>query len=100
MNDVAFFWGNASWRSEQIWRPNEYLHWYALRYWKHRGVKLFDWGGGGTYKEKYGVEPYSVPWYLRSRFPFLAVIRNQARSVFYKSQTLVGRLHGVEAVGR
>jgi Acetyltransferase (GNAT) domain len=100
MNDVAFFWGNASWRSEQIWRPNEYLHWYALRYWKHRGVKLFDWGGGGTYKEKYGVEPYSVPWYLRSRFPFLAAIRNQARSVFYKSQTLVGRLHRVEAVGR
>jgi hypothetical protein len=26
-----------------------------LRYWKARGVKLFDWGGGGgTYKEKYG----------------------------------------------
>ena len=49
MNDVAFFWGNASWRSEQQWRPNEYLHWYALRYWKARGVTLFDWGGGGTY---------------------------------------------------
>ena len=23
MNDMAFFWGNASWRSGQQWRPNE-----------------------------------------------------------------------------
>jgi hypothetical protein len=57
MNEVAFFWGNASWRADQHWRPNEFLHWYALRDWKARGVKMFDWGGGGTYKEKYGVEP-------------------------------------------
>ena len=45
MNDRAFFWGNASWRSEQQWRPNELLHWYALRYWKARGVNtLFGTG--------------------------------------------------------
>ena len=96
MNDVAFFWGNASWRSEQSWRPNEYLHWYALRYWKARGVRLFDWGGGGTYKEKYGVAPHAVPWFYKSRFRLLTTIRNEARSLFYRSQQLVGRLHGVE----
>jgi hypothetical protein len=95
MRDTAFFWGNASWRSEQHLRPNEYLHWYALRYWKARGVKLFDWGGGGTYKEKYGVEPYVVPWFYKSRYPLLTTIRNEARALFYKSQRLVGRLHGV-----
>jgi len=32
MNDVAQFWGNASFRSGQQWRPNETLHWYAMRY--------------------------------------------------------------------
>jgi hypothetical protein len=95
MNGTAFFWGNASWRAEQHWRPNEFLHWYALRYWKARGVKLFDWGGGGTYKEKYGVEPYIVPWLYMSKYPLLTTIRDEARSLYYKSQRLVGRLHGV-----
>lgn len=94
-NDTAFFWGNASWRTEQHWRPNELLHWYALRYWKARGVKLFDWGGGGTYKEKYGVEPYVVPWFYRSRYRLLTTMRNEARALFYKSQRFVGRLHGI-----
>jgi Acetyltransferase (GNAT) domain len=94
-NDTAFFWGNASWRADQHWRPNEFLHWYALRYWKARGVTLFDWGGGGTYKEKYGVEPYVVPWFYRSRYRVLTTMRNEARTLFYKSQRFVGRLHGV-----
>jgi len=97
MNDTAFFWGNASWRDEQHWRPNEYLHWYALRYWKARGVKLFDWGGGGTYKEKYGVEPYVVPWFYKSKYRLLSTVRNEARAWYYKSQRLVGRLSGVDA---
>jgi hypothetical protein len=95
MNGTAFFWGNASWRSGQQWRPNEYLHWYALRYWKARGVRRFDWGGGGTYKEKYGVDPYVVPWFYKSKYPLLATIRNEARAMFYRSQRLMGRLHGV-----
>jgi hypothetical protein len=95
MNDVAFFWGNASWRSEQQWRPNEYLHWYALRYWKARGVKVFDWGGGGTYKEKYGVEPLVVPWFYQSRYPLFTTVRNEARALFYRSQRLIGWFRGV-----
>jgi hypothetical protein len=95
MNDVAFFWGNASWRADQQLRPNELLHWYALRYWKARGARMFDWGGGGTYKEKYGVEPYVVPWFYKSKYPLMSAIRNEARSLFYRSQTLVGRLRGV-----
>ena len=96
MNDIAFFWGNASWRSEQQWRPNEYLHWYALRYWKARGVKTFDWGGGGTYKEKYGVVPHTVPWFYKSKYRLLTTIRNEARTLFYRSQGLIDRLHGVQ----
>jgi hypothetical protein len=95
LNGVAFFWGNASWRADQHWRPNEYLHWYAMRYWKARGVKMFDWGGGGTYKEKYGVQPHVVPWFYGSKYPALTTIRNEARALYYRSQTLIGRLRGV-----
>jgi hypothetical protein len=96
MNDMAFFWGNASWRTEQHWRPNEYLHWHAMRYWKARGVKIFDWGGGGDYKKKYGVEPHIVPWFYGSKYPLITTIRDEARALFYRSQTLVGRLKGVQ----
>jgi hypothetical protein len=96
MNTTAFFWGNASWRLEQHWRPNEYLHWYAMRYWKARGVKVFDWGGGGRYKQKYGVEPYVVPWFYKSKYRLLTTARNEARALFYGSQRVIGRLSGIQ----
>jgi hypothetical protein len=94
-NDTAFFWGNASWRADQHLRPNELLHWYAMRYWQGRGAKTFDWGGGGTYKEKYGGQPYAVPWLCRSKYRLLTTIRNEARALYYRSQRLIGRLHGL-----
>jgi GNAT acetyltransferase-like protein len=95
LNEVAYFWGNASWRSDQQWRPNESLHWYAMRYWKQRGVKSFDWGGGGAYKEKYGVHPLSVPWFYKSKYRIMTVARNEARDLYYRSRKLIGRLRGV-----
>ena len=94
-NEVAYFWGNASWRSGQQWRPNEALHWYAMRYWKQQGAKYFDWGGGGPYKEKYGVVPLSVPWFYKSKYRIMTVARNEARELYYRSQKLIGKLKGV-----
>src|SRR5689334_11919781 len=61
-NKIAEFWGNASFRSSQILRPNELIQWYVMRYWKQRGVEVYDWGGEGKYKEKYGCVPHRVPW--------------------------------------
>ena len=37
LNKTMHFWGGASWKKSQILRPNEMLHWYAMRYWKERG---------------------------------------------------------------
>ena len=91
-NRVAEFWGNASLRSMQILRPNETLHWYAMRYWKARGVEVFDWGGGGTYKEKYGPAPVAVPWFYKSRYKILGVMRDQAKNAVRLKQVLLGRL--------
>src|SRR5262249_53572783 len=53
----SHFWGNGSLREFQILRPNEALHWRALRTWKTRGVVEHHWGGGGDYKAKYGGRP-------------------------------------------
>jgi len=96
-NQWATFWGNASWRSEQHWQPNEALHWYALRYWKQQGVKHFEWGGSsgrGYYKEKFGGVPASVPSFSGSKYRALALARNGARDFFYQSRKILGMLRG------
>ena len=90
-NKVAQFWGNASLRSMQILRPNEALHWHAIRYWKARGVQYFDWGGGGTYKEKYGPYPIAIPWFYKSRYKILSTMREQAQNMNRLKQKLLGR---------
>jgi len=91
-NKVALFWGNASYRATQILRPNETLHWYAMRYWKARGIEVFDWGGGGAYKEKYGPTPSATPWLSKSKYKTLGRLRNAAKALVRARQRLVGRL--------
>ncbi len=91
---IAEFWGNASFRSHQNLRPNEACHWYALRYWKRRGVTIYDWGGEGTYKEKYGCVPHRVPWFTKSRYQIVGALRNEARNMFARKQKFLGWLQG------
>ena len=43
-NDMMIFWGGASWRKYQKYRPNEFLMWHAIKYWKARGIKTFNLG--------------------------------------------------------
>ena len=92
MNQTMYFWGGASYRKSQILRPNEAIQWYALRYWKDRGIKLYDMGGGGRYKSKYGSSPISVPWFSQSKYPVIAHARNIAKSLVYPRQRLLGLL--------
>jgi len=91
-NKIAEFWGNASFRSSQALRPNEAIHWYAMRFWKQHGVEVYDWGGEGTYKEKYGCVKHSVPWFTKSRFRFISTLRGQAKAMFEKKQRFQGWL--------
>jgi hypothetical protein len=91
-NKIAEFWGNASYRSSQNLRPNEAIHWYAMKYWKRRGVEVYDWGGEGAYKEKYGCIKHSVPWFTKSRFGFISTLRGQAKAMFERKQRFQGWL--------
>ena len=93
-NQIAEFWGNASFRAYQNLRPNEACHWYALRYWKKRGAVIFDWGGEGTYKEKYGCVSHRVPWFTKSRYQIVGALRNEARNMFARKQKFLGWLQG------
>lgn len=93
-NQIAEFWGNASFRAYQNVRPNEACHWYAMRYWKKRGASIFDWGGEGTYKEKYGCTPHRVPWFTKSKYQIVGTLRNEARNMFARKQKFLGWLQG------
>jgi glycosyltransferase involved in cell wall biosynthesis len=88
----AYFWGMASWREYQILRPNEALLWYAIRYWKARGIHCFDMGGAGEYKRKYGGEEIAVPWFRRSKYPFIPGLREAGRKSVELRQQLLGRI--------
>jgi Acetyltransferase (GNAT) domain len=93
-NKIAEFWGNASFRSSQNLRPNELMQWYAMRYWKRRGIEIYDWGGEGKYKEKYGCAPHRVPWFTKSRFEMISKLRDEAKKMFNRKQKFLGWLHG------
>jgi hypothetical protein len=90
MHDYSYFWGNASWRADQHFCPNEPLQWYAIRYWKRRGVRFHDLGGGGLYKRKYGgnaVDHYRL-W--KSKYAWIALARSCALQAFKFKQRVLG----------
>lgn len=92
MNSLSQFWGNASFRAYQHLRANQAMNWYAIQYWRTHGAEFFDWGGEGTYKEKYGPQKVLVRRFCKSRIPVLLTLRDQARKFFYYKQRLKGWL--------
>jgi CelD/BcsL family acetyltransferase involved in cellulose biosynthesis len=78
LNEFAYFWGGASWRSHQILRPNEAVFWYTMRRLRERGIPLLDMGGGGEYKRKYGPRERRIPVFRKSRLPGMMALRDVA----------------------
>lgn len=82
LNGRAWFWGGASWRPYQNLNPNEAIFWYAMRYWRERGMRVLDMGGGGDYKRKFGVQEVVVPMARRARLPILLSLRDLAERAY------------------
>jgi lipid II:glycine glycyltransferase (peptidoglycan interpeptide bridge formation enzyme) len=89
-NATAYFWGGASWRDQQILRPNEAIFWYAMRHWRAHGVGTLDLGGAGDYKRKYGTREVWLPFVRRSRVPGLSRLRALARGAARRRQMRQG----------
>ena len=93
-NDTMIFWGGASWREYQGVRPNEAIQWYAMRYWKERGISRYDMSGMGRardeYKRKYGGKEINVPWLRCSKYPGLRQMRMLAQQRQKAQQRLQG----------
>jgi CelD/BcsL family acetyltransferase involved in cellulose biosynthesis len=85
--EFAYFWGGASLESHRIMRPNEAIFWHAIRHFRERGVALFDFGGGGDFKRKFGGPERQIPFLRKSRVPGLMTMRNLAARVYKRRAT-------------
>jgi hypothetical protein len=95
LHQFAYFWGNASWRQDQHFCPNESLQWYAIRYWKQRGVRYYDMGGG-LYKRKYGGDTTESDFLWTSKYRWITWARRAAQL----TQKLRQRLAGFRVKGK
>ena len=91
-NGTAYMWGGASLREHQRVKPNEALAWYAMTYWKRRGMSEIDLGGGADYKRSYGVVEVDFPRVRRARSVVIGELRHAARRVYRASWRARGRL--------
>ena len=88
---MAYFWGGASWRQFQSMRPNDLLMWSAIRYWREHGADVFDFGGAGDYKLKFGPTEVSVPLFRKSRLGIVEDMREVAKRTIRLKRRLAGR---------
>lgn len=83
-NQKCFFWGGASYREHQHYRPNEYMIWTAIKYWRERGCNTLDMVGDRAYKRKFGPEQCNYSLIYITRYPILITMRNFAKKVYWK----------------
>ena len=103
MNGVMYFWGGASWRVHQFSRPNEAIQWHAMKIGKQKGLRTYDMGGGGEFKRKYGGYGIEVPWFRKSKYPWIRFMRDMAQQSHKVRQRCLGcfnRLHAPEGSRR
>jgi hypothetical protein len=89
MQQFAYFWGNASWRQDQHFCPNEALQWHAIRYWKQKGVRYYDLDAG-LYKRKYGGDTVESDHLWKSKHRWIEWGRAAARCAQQCRQRLAG----------
>jgi hypothetical protein len=92
---LAHFWMGASWRDGQKLLPNEAIQWFVINYWKDRGAAIYDMGGGGDYKAKYGGQPVQVGWLRTSRFAGMDRVRTELLSLRKRVRAWRGRRAGI-----
>lgn len=82
-NTKFYFWGGASYREFQSYRPNEYMIWYAIKYWREKGCKVFDMVGDRSYKRKFGSTPVQYALIYLTKYPILIHLRNLAKKAYW-----------------
>jgi lipid II:glycine glycyltransferase (peptidoglycan interpeptide bridge formation enzyme) len=92
LKDTCYFWGGASYSEFQNYRPNEYMFWYAIKYWRDRGVTTLDMVGLRDYKKKFNPDLVEYSRIIISKYRFLLTLRNGAK----KAIQLVRKIRGAK----
>lgn len=82
-HDICYFWGCASLREYQRYRPNEYMIWSAIKYWRDKGFKKLDMIGIRDYKKKFGPYETSYTRIIIPKYKYLIYIRNFAEKLYF-----------------
>jgi len=97
LNRTAFYWGGASWREHQKLYPNELLQWHAMRYWKQRGMKVYNMVGTIEFKQKFGGVETATAMVCKSRYRVISRLRS---SVPRMAKAAVRMAWKVKTLGR
>jgi hypothetical protein len=96
-HQTAFYNHGASWRQYQHLRPNELLHWYAMRYWKERGLCVYNLEGTKRFKQKFGGYSTAVPMIYNSKYRLISRLRASALPVAHSVLHVAWRLKNLAA---
>jgi len=92
VNRKSYYWGGASWREYQNLRPNEMLHWSAMKLWRARGIQTYNMVGNMAFKKKFGGVETVVPLIGKSRNPALGFVRQHAPRMARATMHLLWKL--------
>lgn len=82
----CFFFGNASYRKDQHYQPNEYIIWQGILHWKRQGCTLLDMCGVRAYKNKFRPTIIEYPIIYFQKLPFLHFLKKIAMKIILKSR--------------
>lgn len=88
-NKKMFFWGGASYREYQQYRPNEYMIYTAMKYWRDHGCTTFDMVGIRKYKLKFGSKEIYYPYVVIAKYGILIKLKNWASRLYYFSGSIL-----------
>ena len=90
-NGTMYSWRAAAFRGKQHHQPNESLHWFAMRYWRDRGMKNHNMVGGGDYESWHGANYTETHWIRVSRWGVLISLRDRAQGFVRTVQEIRGK---------
>ena len=90
-NKVFYFWGGASYRSGQHYRPNEYMLWRAITHWRDKGYKTFDMVGVRDYKKKFGSYEIQYAHITIPQYKWIVTLRNLAKKAYFWHLKIKGK---------
>lgn len=93
--NLCFFASNASYTESLNYCANQALMWYAIKYWKSKGMKIMDLAGRASYKENFGASLYGTPIIIWSKYYLLFKLIILLRNLYYKSFQIKGKIFNI-----